>query len=264
MSASIEAELRYCIDTGEKPVTETVGPGGRLRRRTGGQDDLRTVEIHDARSDTPQLEREGFELAEAPTRMRDVWDEDELRRVYYAEVEALVARVAGASRVVIFDHTLRSGEPARQQGNFAREPVQVVHNDYTERSGPWRVEDVLADEAEQLLAKRFAIVQVWRPLRAVRAYPLALCDARTVSPADFVAAERRHPNRVGEIYQLTFNPAHRWSYFPDMQLGEAIVFKVYDSQTDGRARFTPHTAFELPGAVGGIRESIEVRCLVFF
>jgi hypothetical protein len=268
MTTTIEAALRYCIDTGVKPVTETTGPGGRLRRRSGGHDDLRTVEIHDARPRVGALsiEVEGFELVRAPTAVDDPWDEDQLREVYYPETEALIARVAGASRVVTFDHTLRSGDPARHEGSFAREPVQVVHNDYTERSGPWRVHDVLPDEAEDLLARRVAIIQVWRPIaRPALAYPLALCDARSVSPAQFVPTERRHPNRVGEIYQLTHDPAHRWSYFPAMEPDEAIVFKVYDSATDGRARFTPHTSFEHPRTpTGAIRESVELRCLALF
>lgn len=274
--ASVRAQLRYSIDTGETPVTETTGPGGRLRRRSGGQDDLREVEIEDGReaSTRPTIEREGFTLVAAPTAVTDYWDPAQLEAVAYPETEALVARVAGAQRVVIFDHTLRSEHPEHHAGAFAREPVHVVHNDYTERSGPWRVQDVLPDEAEDLLARRFAIVQVWRPIYAdprarLLAHPLALCDARSVAPADFIAAERRHPTRVGEIYQLAYNPAHRWTHFPAMSRDEALVFKVYDSVTDGRARFTPHTAFAHPetpadGSPGSLRESIELRCLAFF
>lgn len=115
---------------------------------------------------------------------------------------------------------------------------------------------------------------MWRPIYAdprarLLAHPLALCDARSVAPADFIAAERRHPTRVGEIYQLAYNPAHRWTHFPAMSRDEALVFKVYDSATDGRARFTPHTAFAHPetpgdGSPGSLRESIELRCLAFF
>ena len=268
MSSSIEATLRYCVDTGVKAVTETVGPGGRLRRRSGGQDDLRTVELHDARPVRAQLslEREGFELLDAPSAVEDFWDEAQLRSIYYAETAALVAARCGARRVEVFDHTLRSQDPARQAEHFAREPVEVVHNDYTERSGPWRVEELLADEAEALLTGRVAIVQVWRPLREpVQSYPLALCDAQSVSAAELIAAERRHPHRVGEIYQLSFAPTHRWYYFPLMRCHEVLMFKVYDSLSDGRARFTPHSSFQAPGTPdGAIRESIELRTLVFW
>jgi hypothetical protein len=51
-----------------------------------------------------------------------------------------------------------------------------------------------------------------------------------------------------------------------MQRDEALIFKVYDSATDGRARFTPHTSFSDPATPPGAppRQSIEARALVFF
>lgn len=137
---------------------------------------------------------------------------------------------------------------------------------YTEWSGPQRLRDVLPQEAERLLQRRFAIVQVWRPTGPpVEAFPLALCDASSLDPADLIAAERRHPNRVGEIYQVAYNPEHRWCYFPRMVSSEALVFKVYDSRTDV-ARFTAHTSFvdPTPAAGDGLRESIETRTLALF
>jgi hypothetical protein len=41
---------------------------------------------------------------------------------------------------------------------------------------------------------------------------------------------------------------------------------VYDADRDGRARFTAHSAFELPDTREDVapRESIEVRTLAFF
>ena len=51
-----------------------------------------------------------------------------------------------------------------------------------------------------------------------------------------------------------------------MTRDEALVFKVYDSEKDGRARFTAHTAFEDPNTPDGApeRESIEMRTIAFF
>ncbi len=267
-SASVEASLRYTIDTGIKPVNATVGPGGRLRQRTGGRDDLRVVAIHDARAEAPSLEREGFVLVEHPTAVTDFWDEAQREAIYDPEIEALVRAVSGAAKVLVFDHTLRSADPRRQDQDYAREPVKIVHNDYTDWSGPQRVRDLLPPEqAEARLRRRVAVIQVWRAIGApIEAEPLALCDARTLAPADLIPAERRHPNRVGEIYQVAYSPAHRWSYFPRMTRDEAVVFKVYDSERDGRARFVPHTSFDLPPTPGGAapRESLEVRTLAFF
>jgi hypothetical protein len=169
--------------------------------------------------------------------------------------------------VHIFDHTLRSGDEAEREQKLIREPVLYAHNDYTDWSAPQRVRDMLPDEADSLLAKRFAIIQVWRPivLPVVRD-PLALVDARTVSREDLLVAERRYPDRVGQTYRIAFNARHRWFYFPRMTRDEAVMFKVFDSETDGRARYTPHTAFDDPStpADAAPRQSIEVRCLAFF
>jgi hypothetical protein len=129
------------------------------------------------------------------------------------------------------------------------------------------VREILPDEADALLSRRFAIIQVWRAInQPIETNPLALADARTVAMDDLLVAERRYPNRVGQTYRLKHNPAHRWFYFPRMRRDEAIVFKVYDSQTDGRARFTPHTAFDDPTTSPGAppRQSIEARALAFF
>ena len=81
-----------------------------------------------------------------------------------------------------------------------------------------------------------------------------------------IKAERRYPHRVGETSQLAYDPAHRWFYFPQMQRDEALVFKVYESKTDGRARFTPHCSFVDPTTPANAppRQSIEVRTLAFF
>src|SRR6185295_4919868 len=96
--------------------------------------------------------------------------------------------------------------------------------------------------------------------------PLAVADARSIAPQDLLIAERRYPHRVGQTYRLRYNPAHRWFYFPEMRRDEALVFTVYDSDRSGRARFTPHTSFDLPNAPRNAppRQSIEARALAFF
>lgn len=264
----ITADLNYSVDTGVKPVSETFGPNN-IRRRNVGASEARPVGIRDGRPLVRgfTLDEHGFAFVAHQTAMTDFFDAGQLERVYYPEVEALVKRVSGASRVVVFDHTLRSGDEAEREAKLVREPVLSVHNDYTERSGPRRVREVLPDEAESLLARRFAIIQVWRAIdRPIRANPLAIADARSLAPADLIAAERRYPHRVGEIYQMRYNPAHRWFYFPEMRRDEALVFKVYDSATDGRARFTAHTAFDDPTtpADAAPRQSIEARTFAFF
>jgi len=199
--------------------------------------------------------------------MKDFYDAEELRDVYYPEMERLIAAQSGAVRVHVFDHTLRTSDEAAREARQLREPVLAVHNDYTEWSGPQRVRDIFPDEAEVLITKRFAIIQVWRAInKPVERDPLAIADARSLEESDFIPAERRFPNRVGEIYQFRHNPAHRWYHFPRMHRDEALVFKVYDSTKDGRARWGAHSAFADPATPAGAptRESIEIRAFAFF
>jgi hypothetical protein len=265
---TIEATLNYLLDTGERPWTYSGWPGS-TEVRSGGAPDPRKVAIHDGRPHLGEftLDRDGFRFIRHDTKVHDFLDEEEVRRVYYPEMEALVKAQCGASRVVIFDHTLRTADDELREARKIREPVRRVHNDYTEWSAPQRVRDLLPDEADKLLGRRFAIVQVWRPIRhPVESLPLAICDAQSVSPEDFVISERRYPNRVGQTYAIKYNPRHRWYWFPRMRRDEALVFKVYDSLKDGRARWTAHTAFDDPTAPPNARprESIEIRTLAFF
>lgn len=268
LESPVPADIPYVVNTGEKLVNETFGPNNIRRRRTGTQE-LRRVDIHNGRLHPGRfsLDGTGFVLVEHQTAVADFFDPGQIKSVYYPEVERLIGETSGASRVVIFDHTLRSGDEGEREARLIREPVLSAHNDYTEWSGPQRVRDLLPDEAGDLLKHRMAVIQVWRPVRdPVLATPLAICDARSIGPKDLIAADRRYEDRVGEIYQVAYNPQHRWFYFPRMRRDEAIVFKCYDSETDGRARFTAHTAFEDPTAPPDAppRESIEMRTIAFW
>jgi len=213
------------------------------------------------------VDRNGFVFVDHPTKVRDFYDEDEVRRVYYPEMEALIKREAGAKRVVVFDHTLRTQDETQRQTQGIRDVVRRVHNDYTEFSARKRVRDLMGGEAEKLLKHRFAIVQCWRPIRLpVESWPLAIADSCTLDEKSMVVTERRYQNRVGQTMAITWDPKHRWYWFPHMRRDEALVFKVFDSETDGRARWTAHTAFDDPTSPPNarFRESIEIRTLAFF
>jgi hypothetical protein len=268
MIEAVTVGIPYTVDTGEKLVNETFGPNNIRRRRTGTHE-LKQTAVQNGRlvADRLSLDQQGFVFVDHKTKVVDFFDPAQLESVYYPEVEQLIKRESGASRVVIFDHTLRSGDETEREAKLIREPVLSAHNDYTEWSGPNRVREILPDEAEALLAGRFAIIQVWRAInQPIQANPLAVADAKSVETGDLVVAERRYPHRVGQTYRLKYNPKHRWFYFPEMRRDEALVFKVYDSQKDGRARFTPHTSFQDPTSPPNAppRQSIEVRALAFF
>lgn len=268
MSETITAEIPYTVPTDEKLVNESFGPKNIHGRRTGAIE-RRKMEIRNGRllADQLSLEQQGLVFVEHKTNVTDFFDENQVKSIYYPEIEELIKRESGAARVVIFDHALRSGNEAEREEKLIRNPVLQAHNDYTEWSGPNRLREILPDEAENLLARRFAIIQVWRAIhRPIQANPLALADAKSVAFDDWMVAERRYPHRVGQTYRLKYNPNHRWIYFPAMRPDEAIVFKVYDSEKDGRARFTAHTSFEDPATLPGTpaRQSIEMRAFAFF
>ena len=266
--ATIEANLIYLADGADKLVTYVAAPGGR-DERTGGGGETHRVVIHNGRplASGFVFEREGFRFLPHHTNLADFFDDAAVRRVYYPECEALIKEVSGAKRVVVFDHTLRTASDEQRETQKIRDVVRRVHNDYTEWSGPQRVRDVMGAEAEELLRGRFAIIQVWRPINhPVESHPLAICDAQTVRAETLVVNERRYQGRTGQTYGITYDPGQRWYWFPQMRPDEALVFKVYESVKDGRARWTAHTAFEDPTAPPHPRprESIEIRTLAFF
>ncbi len=264
----VEATVSYLAEMTERPAFYLFEPpAGTPWRNTKG--DRRTVTIHDARdlSAEPTLDREGFCLVRFETAVENLRDAGTIRERYYHEVERLVQRACGAARVLAFDHNLRSASVSGRAPDGVQGPVRYAHNDYTERSAPQRVRDLLTStEAEALLRHRIAVINVWKPIRGpVQDAPLAVCDARTIQPSDLAATDLRYRDRTGEVYSLRFNPTHRWFYFSRMQADEAMLLKCFDSD-GGRARFTAHTAFDDPTAPAGAppRESIEVRTLAFF
>ena len=263
---SVRAELRYIVDTGEKPKTHIAPQHSGKPSRREDTVDLREMRIHDAwpLAGEASLDREGFEIHRLPSDVSDFYDDEEVERVHYPEIERLILHATGAVRVEVFDHTRRS---AGDKHPGVRDPVRSVHNDYTPKSGPQRVRDLFPDEAEELLKRRFAVINAWHSIRdRVESWPLAICDARSIRPEDLVATDLVYRDRVGEVFNLAHNPDHQWFYFPALEEDRTILLKCFDSKTDGRARFTAHTAFEDPDspADASPRESIELRALVFF
>jgi len=267
----VEAPLKYLASAEDATIYVASAGGGDTSLHQGNYV-MQPVKIHNGRLRAGgfSLDREGFMLTAHSSAVGDFYDDGEIAAVYEPEVETLLRRLTGAARVEIFDHTRRSASLDVQKARLIREPASIIHNDYTARSGPQRLRDHFADapeEAEALLRRRFAIVNVWRSIGgAVLTAPLALCDAASLAPEDLVSVERRAKQRIGEIQQAVYNPAHRWYYFPEMGPDEALLIKTYDSATDGRARFTLHTSFDDPTAAADAppRESLETRCFALF
>ncbi|MCS3451230.1 MULTISPECIES: CmcJ/NvfI family oxidoreductase [Bradyrhizobium] len=259
---NLTAKLHYLKRGAEKPTFYRIEPPPGVPQ-WNGIDDEREVSIEDARGREAEfsLDRNGFALAKAPTAVASFYDPEEIKRVYYPEVEQLLRSTVGASRVFIFDHNVRN---ASVPG--LAPPSRQVHNDHTINSAPRRVRDHLGADADELLKHRFGIVNVWRPVRGpVLDSPLALCDARSFTDDDLIPSDLVYAHVRGETSRVEYKPAHRWYYFSEMQTDEALLIRIHDSANDGRARLSFHTSFENPLAPGAPpRESIEVRALVFF
>ncbi len=263
----IRATLQYLAKGDDGNAVYHASQAGGDTASHDGQYDMREVNIHNGRGRHFDLDTAGFMLVPHISAMTDFHDDTALAAIYDAEAKQLVADVTGARRVEIFDHTRRAASDAIRRQQVMREPSSVIHNDYTPWSAERRLRDVLPDEAETLLAGRFAIINIWRSIVGrVETNPLAFCDSRTLATGDLVEVTRQAKDRVGQIQMARFNPAHEWVYFPDMEMDEVVLIKTYDSAIDGRNRFTIHTAFTDPTSPpdAAPRQSIETRCFVFF
>ena len=267
----MKAHLKFLTNLDE-PLVYVPSKGGGDQTDHVGNFAMQEVNVHDGRRDksSASLDVEGFRLVSQETAVDNFYDDVQVESTYHEEVKSLLKDVTGAARIEIFDDTRRSSSLEQQRDKNIREPADIVHNDYTAASGIKRLRDHLKDdptEAEQLLQRRFAIVNVWRSIAGpVVNHLVALCDAATVRPEDLVSVERRAEERIGEIQVALYDSEQRWYCFPEMQMDEALLIKTFDSEIDGRTRFTLHTSFEDTHVPAGSppRESIETRCLLFF
>lgn len=241
------------------------------------------------------LDATGFALVNHPLREKYFDDDSVVRGGYYADVDILLRRnLPGVRKIIIFDHTIRRREPTSP-----RQPVRLVHVDQTPAAAEARVRRHVSDqkEAQGLLEGRYQLINVWRPIgHNASDFPLAVLDWRSTLPQDFVKVDLMYPKqsensstevladkesihsikgyeRRGEQYVLTPNDRHKWCYAKDMTPDEALLIKCFDSRSQyesrdivGVASSAPHTAFKDPETPGDAkpRQSIEVRCLVFY
>ena len=236
---SITAPLNFLIPMAEKPVAYNYDPPPGTPLRTGRNIELK-VPIRNARPliDQLSLDREGFVLLHHQTAVTNFYDEDQIRSVYYPECERVMKEATGAARVVAFDHIVRNAAMSAKDKTI-KIPAKRVHNDYTAWSAPQRVRDLMGDEAEELLKHRFAINNLWRPIRGpVLDSPLTLCDAQSLTEENLIASDLKYPDRTGETYAITYNPSQRYYYFPKMQADEVVLIRCYDfGLTRGEAVF---------------------------
>jgi len=262
-AASVEARIRYVV-AGEKAFFY---PTDREKSYWPADEHLMRIESMRTRVDELAFEKNGFVLLREPTSVRNFHDPQEMRNIYYPEVTALVKRLIGAEKVIVFGEVARCDQPGTVDGAL---PAYGAHVDYGDVTVRHFTEDMLGkEEADRWLKRRHVLMNLWRPVRPVERTPLALCDASTVGESDLNPSEVRgglmDPNRPTlHGFNLSWNPRHRWYYAPRMQPDEVLAFKLFDSDR-GRVQWTGHTAFDDPSAAPDAppRESIEIRTISF-
>jgi len=212
------------------------------------------------------LDVNGFILVKHSTQVADFTDPSLIDTIYVPEVQALIKRLTGASRVIVF-HKLARFEGGEAAGK--RQPARNPHIDYTEESFRiWITQQVGEGEAAVLLRKRWAALNVWRGIRAVERAPLAIADGRTIHPEQLLPVPiHERPGQPTPFVglNLKFDPEQRWYFFSHMQPDEALVFTLFDSDPQ-RVQRVAHSAFDDPASREGAlpRASFEVRTVAFF
>lgn len=273
-SGPVTAELNYFHPPadGAKPFNYVeTPPEGEPQRNFS--DETHSVQINDVRGREANfsLDHDAFLVVQdvAPSAEADFVDDDSIRANYYPEVERLLLdHIPGSHKIFIFDHTVRRENPAAP-----RRPVTRVHIDQTAASAAQRVRRHLGDEADALLAGRYRIVNVWRPLNRgpVESFPLAFASSSTLADEDVVPVEHRYPTGyTGQTAAIRHSSKHQWHYFSGMTGSERLLLECFDSEAlrEGSAvkgGRLAHTAFQDPRTRpdAEARESIEVRALVF-
>ena len=190
--------------------------------------------------------------------------------IYLPELQTLIRQqLNNVLHAEVFDYTRRTSQENLRRERKLREAAAIVHNDYSSRSGIRTRDEYFernAEARETLADKPFAIINVWRSTNGViQQKPLAICDALSVEPEDFIAVTRQTKNHVGELQLAVYNPEQCWYYYPGMDMDEALVFKTFDSRADGRSRYILHSAFDLPDTTAATRsEKVLKRAAWYF
>ncbi len=265
----VTSTINYTLDNGIPPDYYFYEPDPAIELNPPGTDP-HEVKIYSGWPNVENfsLDREGFELKPIDDSFDQFSDNDAITKLFYPMITEFVKRHTGANRVEVFDHTIRKpmSPELKDQTEIQRPTVQLAHSDYTPKSGPQRVRELLPDEADELLKRRVAFFNVWKPLyRTVEEFPLAMCDDTTAVDEDKIIMELKYSDRTGEIYVIRYSPDHRWIYFPRMSPEQALLLKTYESES-GRSGSMGHSAFEDPTSPpdAPTRESIEIRTMAFF
>ncbi len=225
--------------------------------------DPKTVRVRDGRGRPFSLTEDGFQLVQAPT-AANLLDPEQVRGAYFEQMTALVKEMTGASEVWAFNDVTRL-----EDAPGGDKPAHSAHVDFGRETLEGFIR-ALHPEPERVLKKRFANINLWRPIAPVERTPLAVCEGASIAPADLRnGVIKMRPDEPMPIsmagYNIAANPAHRWWWFPHMRPDEVLVFTLYDTDPNA-AQLTAHSAFEDPTSPPDAkpRQSLEIRTFAFF
>ncbi|KAI1497486.1 hypothetical protein F5X99DRAFT_433007 [Biscogniauxia marginata] len=220
------------------------------------------------------LDEHGFQhcCRESKLHGSDFLNKEMVEAEYYTECVQLLKDVTGAPRVFIFDHKTRYGpsnwHKLGENNRVARGPLLRAHVDQSYDGASIVLRKHFPDEADELLGRRYQIINIWRPIKTIFKDPLAVADATSVPDADLVAASILYPSGArDETWTIRPSPTamHRWYFKYAQTPAEVLLIKCFDSRPTAVARRAPHSAFEDPAEMEREpRESIETRALVFY
>ncbi|GIZ40179.1 hypothetical protein CKM354_000353100 [Cercospora kikuchii] len=260
------------------------GTVGLMRRKY----ETRTVRINNERGNEHNfnLDTHGFAWVKHKTSVTEFADYLAIRQgPYYGEVAEMLKRVTGATKVHVIGHLHRSlnyNDTTEEEKNApdmtmtkGQTPGRFVHVDQSYQGAVRRLYlDLPQEEARRLEKTRWAIINVWRPVRKVTNEPLAVCDARSVREDELFNTLHLVPmrwpdaapqeNQMWAVAPPKTPTQHKWHYVSGMTEHEALLIKMFDSKKDGTARRVPHSSFPTPDDFGEPRASTETRCFVFW
>ena len=219
----------------------------------------------------PSIDVEGFCLMPHQSAVGNFRDPDEVASVYGQEVRELLLDVTGADEVIVNKSgVLRFSEKSQDAGTLDNSlPARFTHIDVSDATAAVFYEQTRPDNGREV--RRSAQYNVWRVLSAPpQDVPLAVCDARSLSPEDLITADALF-DRDGEVVWsfeallIRHNPRQSWAFFSNMTPQEALIFKTHDSDP-ARAHHVPHGAFDDPTCPADVppRASIEMRATAYW
>ena len=236
------------------------------------------------------MDRLGVALAHCEQTSANIYDSEEVRRVFYPEMEKLLLEFfPDATDALVYNHDVFDkdfqGDCREDQDN--KNPgvntiyANLVHNDLNDNSGRVRCRELLTKnlrnfgreqhyteaQADAKMSRRFMSINLAKPIETVGQYPFVLCAWPSFADQPYITNYRIYDDRVGETTRFTYRPDHEWYWLPQQKPDEVSLLKCYDSVTDGSvSRWSFHTACVDPTAAedARCRKNVVVRSFVFF